>query len=211
VVAAARQPEQALGVPGDLLANRDGVRPPCRGEARDREADVRGLVALPAVWDGRQIRRVGFGEETIGGNEPDERVVGPLAEGYDAAEGDVPAGGERLLGERVGPGVGVEHADHACGCCVGDERPGVLFGLARMHDDGAMRLGRQLDLAGEGVELPLSRGVVVMVVEAALTHCDGAAIERRSYAGEVARSVEVRRVVWVHAGGMKDEARVPRR
>lgn len=52
----------------------------------DRERDIRWLVALSAVRNGREIRRIRLGEEPIVGDEAYQGVVGPLPKRDDAAE-----------------------------------------------------------------------------------------------------------------------------
>ena len=200
-----RQPEKPLGVARDLLPERRRLNPTRRSQTRDRERDVRRLVSPAAMRHRRQIGGVRLGEEAVRRHESKQRIVGPLAEGDDAAEGDVPAGGESTRGECVRARVAVQDARDAerGGSC--NHLGSVALGGARVDDKRAPRLRSEVDLRRKGSELALARRVVVVVIEAALADGHRAGVDGGPDRRDIAPDVECGSIVWMHAGGRKDE------
>jgi hypothetical protein len=62
----------------------------------------------------------------------------------------------------------MQHANDAGVSCLSDQRSGVVFRLARVHDDGFAGLASESQLRRECGALRLSRRIVVVVIEAAL-------------------------------------------
>ena len=63
------------------------------------QRNVRRFVALPAKRHRREVGGVGFHQDAVGRNRPDQVIVGPLPECHDAAEGHVPPAFECNVGE----------------------------------------------------------------------------------------------------------------
>ena len=145
-----------------------------------RLLDVRRLVALASVGNGRKVGRVGFDQHVV---ERDlrRRVANLLRLG----KADIPGKGNHEAhvqrAFRVWPGAGETVQDSAETGWVPvllDERetvvPCVLAVLAgtTMDDDRQFRRTRKLHLADEYVLLHVARRVVVIVVEADLSPSD---------------------------------------
>jgi len=107
---------------------------------------MRWLVALAPVRDGREIGCIGLDEEPIVRNETQQRVVRPAVERDDAGKGDEPAGIECDTGQCVRAREAVHHPADALSPSVGDDRLGIGFRFARMHDRWAAKLPRESNL-----------------------------------------------------------------
>jgi hypothetical protein len=66
-----------------------------------RMAHPRRLVTLSSIRNRCEIRGIGFGENSILGNKPDQIVIAPLAKGDDSAERDIPAMRNCRIGKLV--------------------------------------------------------------------------------------------------------------
>jgi hypothetical protein len=148
----------------------------------------------------REIGRIGFGENTVVGNETKKIVVAPLPEGYDAAEGDEPASGDRSFGESAGSREAVQHAAYSSCSGFSHHRTRVVFSVARVDDHRLPQLARQCQLCRESAPLLEPRRIVVVIIEAAFAdgHRSGSN-ERAQIIGSLHR-VESRCVVGMHAG-----------
>jgi hypothetical protein len=80
-----------------------------------------GLVPLPAVRHGRQVRRIGFDEQSVSRHQPEKIVVAPFLERHDATEGDAPARIDRELRQRVRARVAVQYPSNAGSSSFTDE------------------------------------------------------------------------------------------
>ncbi len=174
----------------------------------DRERDILRLVTLSSVRNGREIRRIRLGEESIIGDKSYEGVVGPLPKRHDAAEGDVPASGQCLFGEAVRAGVTVEHSAHTGRGRISDRGARIVLGESCMNDDRPSQLGRELELRRECAQLIVARRMIVVVVETTFANGDSTIGDRSTDRGEIVLTVEVGRVVRVDPGREVDEARM---
>ncbi len=76
-----------------------------------------------------------------------------------------------------------------------------------MNDDGHVTCYGQGELCSEDAALHVAWGVIVVIIQAALSHSDGAALQKVVQRLHVAGS-PLRSVVWVHTRSPKDEAGV---
>jgi hypothetical protein len=76
---------------------------------------------------------------------------------------------DRLFGEPVGARVAMQHASHSMCSGFSDHRASVVLSIARVHDDRHSRLMGQLELCRKGTPLLEPRGIVVMVIQPALS------------------------------------------
>ena len=204
------QAEQASGVRTGERRDVSRLGIPCPGEPLHRVRTPGGLVALPAIRDRCEVGTVALDEEPVVGDEREERVVGPFLERDDAAEGDVPAGGEGIAGECVRSREAVEHSADPGPTGLTDHCRGVVLGLAGVDDDRAPGLLRDGELVGEGAALERPGRVVVVVVETAFPDGDGAIGHRGSDRGGVLSGVVSGRIVRMHAGCPPDDTRMRR-
>jgi hypothetical protein len=184
---------------------------PRDGEFGHGVRDPGRLVSFPSVWDGSEIGRVGFHEQTIIRYETDQIIVDPFLEGYDSTEGDVPAGIDCVLRECVRPGVTMENTGHAGSERLTNHCQGVVLCIAGVDDKRLMRFRRDRNLSGEGRQLRFSRRIVIMIVEATLPDRHGGPSEKLPQSGNVARRVKARGIVGVDARGSEDKAGIVRR
>jgi hypothetical protein len=105
-------------------------------------------------------------------------------------------------------GVAMENPDNSRASGIAYDRAGVILGVASVNDYGTLRFSGEDNLGGEGRPLCLTRRVVVMIVEAALSHGDRAAEEKVAELRDVALRVEGRSVVRVDSGGWENESSV---
>jgi hypothetical protein len=66
----------------------------------------------------------------------------------------------------------VQDADDASGLSLPDERPGIVFRIARVNDDWTLHLTRERDLSGKREPLGWSRRIVIVIIESALPDRD---------------------------------------
>src|SRR5688572_16644093 len=105
------QTEQALSVGGCHAAKLEGIISASRRDTPERVRDPGGLVSLSSERDRRQIWRVGFHQQPVVRNEPQQLDISPLLECHDSAERHVPTRADGVLCQRVSPGVAVQDAD----------------------------------------------------------------------------------------------------
>jgi len=166
------QPKKALRIGGSCLAEADRIFTSSIGELDDGVRYPGRLIALAAKRDWRQVRRVGFHQQTVARNEPQQRIIRPLLEGDDSAERHVPPGVDRKLGEARTSRVAMQYATHI-GCSrFTNYRARVLLGVASVNDEGLSSLSGKLDLRRERLTLCCGRRIIVVIVEATLANGD---------------------------------------
>jgi hypothetical protein len=202
------QTEETAGVGGGHPAKLLWIFRANGGDLPERVRNPCGLVPLPSIWHRREVRRIRLHQKTVAGNHPDEIVVSPLLERHDAAEGDVPASGDRELGQGLGTGVAMENSDNSGALCLADQRSGVVFRVAGVDDDRTRGLMCQLDLRRERGALRVAGRGVVVVVQTTLTNSDRATSDESAQPRYVTIGVERCGIVGVNARGRKNEARV---
>jgi hypothetical protein len=171
----------------------------CSSDPGNSKAHPCRLVALAAMRHRREIGRIGLGENTIVGNETKKIVVAPFPEGYDAAERDEPASGDRSFGESAGSREAVQHAAYSCCSGFSHHRTRVVFSVARVDDHRLRQLARQCQLCRESAPLLDPRRIVVVIVEAAFTDSYASGNERAQI-GDSLHRIESRCVVGMNAG-----------
>src|SRR5437867_13434989 len=105
----------------------------------------------------------------------------------------------------------MQDANHMLLCRAHNERTGVVLGVARVHDDGAMELGGEGQLCLEGTPLLRTGRVVVVIVEPAFADRAGAADDMLRDARKVPCRVEAAGIVRMHASSEIHELRMGRR
>ena len=204
------QTEETLGVLSGRASELQRIIAACRGDLRESVRDPRRLVSLAAARNRREVGRIGLDQQAILRHQSKQIVVRPLLEGHDPRERHVPAGIDREFRQGVRAGVAMQNTYDAGGSCVAHDRARVVLGVTGVNDHGAARFSGKGNLGGEGRALCLAGRVVVVVVEAALTHGDRARKKKRTELWDIALRVEVRCVVRVDSGGRKNESRIVR-
>ena len=204
------QTEETLGVLSGRASKLQRIIAACRGDLRESVRDPRRLVSLAAARNRREVGRIGLDQQAILRHQSKQIVVRPLLEGHDPRERHVPAGIDRELRQGVRASVAMQNPFNSRGSCIAYDRARVVLGVASVNDNGAARFSGKGNLGGEGRALCLARRVVVVVVEAALTHGDRARKKKRTELWDIALRVEVRCVVRVDSGGRKNESRIVR-
>lgn len=166
------------------------------------------LVPLTAIGNGGEVWGVRLDEKPVFRHEREEMVISPFLERDNSAEGDVPAGRERFVRERVRSRVTVKHALHTGGSSLTDHRAGVVLGVAGVNDERTIELVSQGQLRGERRALAVARRVVIVVVEAALADGNRTTGDELFNAWNVTPGVERGRVVRMYSGGVENEARM---
>jgi hypothetical protein len=179
-------------------------------EPRYGVRDPRRLISLAAVRHRREIGRVRFHENTIVGYHAKHVVVLPIPEGDHTTEGDIPPGIERGPGERGTAGEAMQHATHAKARRVREKGARIFLGIACMDDKRKTEAARDIELPLEDGSLRLSRRVVIVIIEAALTDGTSSVTEKLLEYRLVTLSVDSCRVVRMQSGGKGNEARVRR-
>jgi len=95
------QTEKVLRVRRGGASKLGRIIAPCSRDPGQSVGDPGRLVPLSPEWHGREIRRIGFHQQTVCWDHSDEIVVCPLVEGDDPAERHIPPGGERELRQRM--------------------------------------------------------------------------------------------------------------
>ncbi len=158
----------------------------------------------------RQVGRIGLGEDSVVGYESEQIVVVPLPEGDDTAEGDVPAGGDRGLGERMRSGEAMENSGYTRGARFRHHRARVVLRVTGVNDDRAAELAGEHELLGKCAPLLQARGVVVVVIETAFADRDRSGSHEVTQTGNVASRIKARGIVRMYACGVEDVARIAR-
>jgi hypothetical protein len=102
----------------------------------------------------------------------------------------------------------MQHASNTGFSCLSDQRPRVVFRLARVNDDRLAGLASKSYLGGERRALRLSRRIVVVVVEAALPHRYRRSVEQVAKAWNMPPLVECCRVVRMDSRSRENESRI---
>ena len=163
------------------------------------------------MWDGRQIGRIRFDQQSIARDQSQQFVVRPFLEGDDAAERDVPTGIERERREIRTPRIAVKNANDCRRSCFADDRARIGFSVTRVHHYRFADFLRQRDLRREGGALRFARRIVVVIVETAFADGDGRTFEQRPQLRDVSRVHEIRGIVRMDAGGWENESRIVHR
>jgi hypothetical protein len=170
--------------------------------------DPCGLVPFSSVRDGREVRRIGFDEQLLSWDQSEKIVVAPFPERHDATEGDAPAGIYRELRQRVRARVAVQHTQDAGASSFADERARVILGIAGVDNNRPVFLPGERELSRERGALRLTRGVVVVVVEAALADRHRAISEALAEPRDVALGIKRGSIVRVDARRPEHESRI---
>jgi hypothetical protein len=102
----------------------------------------------------------------------------------------------------------VQDSDYSSTACFADCGSGIVLCIASVDNYGTFRFLSQRDLRREGGTLRIAGRVVVVVVEAALTHRHSATLNKAAQLWDVALGVEHRGVVGMDASGREDKARI---
>ena len=200
------QAEQSSGIGDDRVPELGGVVTPHRRYPSERMSDPRRLVPFPAKWDRRKVGRVGFDQKPILRHHANQLVVRPFPESHDSRKRHVPPGIERDFRQRPGPGITVENAGYPAVSRIGDDRSGIVLGVASVHNYGLTELTGQLDLRGKRRQLRFAGRVLVVVVEPAFADCHRAITSESAELRKIFAGVEASGIVGMDAGGKKDEA-----
>ena len=141
-------------------------------QSGDGVGDPGRLVSLATERHRREVRRVGLHQQPVARYQAQQILIIPFLERDDSAERHVPARIERKLGKGYGACVAMQDADYVRRSCFADETTGVLLSVTRVYDEWLAHLVRDLYLGGESRALRIAWGIVVVVVETALAHCD---------------------------------------
>ena len=104
----------------------------------------------------------------------------------------------------------MQHSDDARCASIVDGSARIFLCISRVNDQRFAELRGKSHLRRENGALCLAGRIVVVVVEAALAHGDGGALEQLAQAGQVPLRVERSRVVRMDSGGRENQARVVR-
>jgi hypothetical protein len=199
------QTEESMGVGRSRGAKLLRIIATNGGDLPERVRDPCRLVPFPAVRHRREIRRIGLDQKAIARHHPNEFVVSPLLERDYTAEGDIPTGGDRKFCQRVRTRVAVQDSNHSAAACLSYCGARIVFGITSMDDYRTPGLVRERDLRGECSPLRLARGVVIVIVEAALTYRNRTLLQKGPQLWDVAVCVETRGVVRMNARSRENE------
>ncbi len=171
----------------------------------------RRLVAFSPERQRREVRRIGFHEQTVSWNQPHQIVVSPFVESDNAAEGDVPSRVEGELGEGMRACVTVKNSENASRARIADHRAGIVFRVPGMDDDRLVQLTSEGDLSRESRALGLAGSIIVVIVQTALSDRHRSRVsDQGAELRNVARGIELGRVVRVDARRRKNEPSICR-
>jgi hypothetical protein len=168
-------------------------------------SDPRRLVSFPPERNWRQVRRVRLHQQSVPRHESEQIVIRPLVEGHDPAEGYVPTGIQSAFSKRVRAGVAVQDADDASSSRLPDKRSGIVLCVPRVDDDWPFHLGSESYLSGKRPALRFARGVVVMVVEAALSDRHRRTADKLAELWDIPPFVETGRIVGMDSRRSENE------
>lgn len=100
----------------------------------------------------------------------------------------------------------MDYAPHSFPSSLLDHCTRVVFSVASVDHHWKVEAPGHRQLFGEGTPLQVTRRVVVVVVQAAFAHGHSASAEQLRQCIDVARGIELRRIVRVHARRISDEA-----
>jgi len=202
------QTEEAPRVRGTGATELEGIVSASGCDPGERVSDPRRLVPLSPEGDRRQVRRVGLHQQPVSRHQAQQVVVSPLVEGHYPTERHVPAGAKRELRQRVRARVAMHDTDDAASLRLLDERPRVVFRVARVNDYGSLGLGGEGYLGGKRRALGRARRIVVVIVEATLADGDRGVLEKLAKPGNIAPLVECGRVVGMDSRRRENETRI---
>lgn len=104
----------------------------------------------------------------------------------------------------------MKNSDDSSRSCVAYNGAGVFFGVTSVHDYWTARFRGERNLGSESRTLCLARGVVVVIIEAALTYGDRSVKKQRAELRNVTPCIEVRRVVRMDTRGRENKSGVLR-
>ena len=104
--------------------------------------------------------------------------------------------------------VAVQDSRNSGSACLTDDRSRIVLGVTSVDDYRMVRFTSERNLRRESGALRVARRVVVVIVEAALTHRDRAVPKKRAELRDITLGVEGRGVVRVDARRCENEARV---
>ena len=105
-------------------------------------------------------------------------------------------------------GIAMQHAAYTSAAGFDDHGARVVFGIACVNDDRSIELEGELQLGRERTSLQITRRMVVVRVEAALTNCHRPLRHEGPYGIGIACGVERGRIVRMDAGGGEHESRM---
>ena len=100
----------------------------------------------------------------------------------------------------------MQHARHSGGARFAQHRPGVVLRFAGVDDKRLRHFRGERDLRRKRGALGIARGIVVMIVEAALSDSNRSVAEKCTQARNIARLVELRGVVRVNSSRREYES-----
>lgn len=203
--------EESPSVIDYLTSQRSGTDAAHAGDAFGSECHPRRLIALAAMRNGSEVRRIRLDKYAVIGDRADNVVATPVLERDDAAERDVPACIECRAREICAAGKTVQDAADAFPARLAYHRRRVVVRVARVHNDRTIETLRQLELHRECPALSIARRVVVVVVESALADGDSTGIEQALERRDVSYGIERRRIVRMNSSRECDPARMRRR
>src|SRR3954471_1650957 len=155
------------GLPGDLV----GRYRPRLGQNFGRLDHVGGLVSLPSILAGSQIRRVGLDQNALRGQASRNGAEGiGFPESQDSGERDEETERDGTLREIRAAGEAVQHGRESAfsGFLLEDPRH-VLIGVTRMNDERQSGGARGGDVVAEAPLLRLTWAQIVVVIEPSLS------------------------------------------
>lgn len=105
----------------------------------------------------------------------------------------------------------MQDAEDAGGSSVANHRAGVVFRISGVDHHRLLHLISERDLSREGGALCFAGRIVVVIVEPAFSDRDRRAREELAQLRHVARSIKRGSIVWMDAGGRKNESGICRR
>jgi hypothetical protein len=202
------QTEETLGIGSCLPPKLLPVITADGGDLRERMRNPRWLIPFSAVGHRCEVGRIRLDEQAILRHESKKIVVRPFVERHDPAERHIPAGVDGEFRQGVRARVAVQNPNDSLSPCLADDRARVVLGVTSMNDHRTVRFSSERNLRGEGGTLRAARGVVVVVVEAALAHRDRAVLKKRAQLWYVAVGFEGGGIVRVDASRRENEAPV---
>lgn len=98
----------------------------------------------------------------------------------------------------------MQYAPHSGLTCFAHHRLRVRFSISRVYNNRTLQLGRQHQLLGECAALLEPRRIIVVIIEPAFANRDGTCFHQRQELRDMRCRIESRRIVRMHARGMKD-------
>ena len=157
------------------------------------------LIALSTERYRSEIWRIGLDEKPLARYGSYEVIVAPLLEGDDATEGHVPSRVDSKFGEGKRARIAMQDTHYSRRASLANHCARVLLCVARMDDEGLRGFRSKPELGPKRSHLRAARGVVVVVVEPALTDGDGSVLQESAKQRDIATGIKGNGVVRVHA------------